>query len=121
MKRILFLKFGALGDVLMTTPLLRQTRKTFPGANIDYCVAEPFAIVLRDNPQAWASAISLTLDDVALRTRFAKAAAQTAECFDWNTRLIPQLNALFSEIATEQRSAITGTPCDVPDRTSTLA
>jgi ADP-heptose:LPS heptosyltransferase len=50
MKRILFLKFGALGDVLMTTPLLRQTRRAFPDAQIDYCVADPFAMVLRDNP-----------------------------------------------------------------------
>jgi ADP-heptose:LPS heptosyltransferase len=50
MKRILFFKFGALGDVLMTTPLLRQTRRVFPNAQIDYCVADPFAIVLRDNP-----------------------------------------------------------------------
>jgi ADP-heptose:LPS heptosyltransferase len=49
MNRILFLKFGALGDVLMTTPLLRQTRKMFPGANIDYCVAEPFAAAVRGN------------------------------------------------------------------------
>jgi ADP-heptose:LPS heptosyltransferase len=49
MKRILFLKFGALGDVLMTTPLLRQTRKSFPQAEIHYCVAEPFAVAVGRN------------------------------------------------------------------------
>lgn len=48
--RILFLKFGALGDVLMTTPLIRQTRRAFPEAQLDYCVAEPFSVVVRENP-----------------------------------------------------------------------
>ena len=50
MKRILFLKFGALGDVLMTTPLLRQTRFAFPDAEIDFWVAQSFAVALRGNP-----------------------------------------------------------------------
>jgi ADP-heptose:LPS heptosyltransferase len=50
MKRILFFKFGAMGDVLMTTPLVRQTRQAFPDTEIDYCVADAFATVLRDNP-----------------------------------------------------------------------
>ena len=49
MKRILFLKFGALGDVLMATPLLRQTRRAFPQAEIDFQVAEPFAMALKGN------------------------------------------------------------------------
>ena len=51
MKKILFFKFGALGDVLMTTPLLRQTRRAFPGAQIDFDVAKPFAIALEGNSQ----------------------------------------------------------------------
>ena len=37
-KKILVFKIGALGDVLMTTPVLRNLRKTFPKAEITYLV-----------------------------------------------------------------------------------
>lgn len=49
MKRILFLKFGALGDILMATPLVRQTRRAFPKSQIDFQTAKPFGIALQGN------------------------------------------------------------------------
>jgi ADP-heptose:LPS heptosyltransferase len=49
-QRLALLKFGALGDVLMSTPLLRQLRGKFPEAVIDYWVAESFAGALVENP-----------------------------------------------------------------------
>lgn len=39
-KRILFFKLGALGDVLMSTPLVRQVRRNFPDAKIDYLIGK---------------------------------------------------------------------------------
>jgi len=36
--KILLFKLGAIGDTLMTTPLVRQLRKNFPSAVIDYYI-----------------------------------------------------------------------------------
>ena len=47
--RILLFKIGALGDVLMTTPLLRQLRKKYPKAQIDYLIGNSTSIVLKNN------------------------------------------------------------------------
>lgn len=49
-KRILLWKIGALGDVLMTTPLLRQLRRHNPRAQIDYLVGRAARAVLEGNP-----------------------------------------------------------------------
>ena len=49
-KRILFFKLGALGDVLMTTPLVRAVRKKYPQAKLDYLVGKSSAVVLKSNP-----------------------------------------------------------------------
>jgi ADP-heptose:LPS heptosyltransferase len=48
--RILLWKIGALGDVVMTTPLVRQLRRALPGADIDYLVGTNCAAVLQGNP-----------------------------------------------------------------------
>lgn len=50
--RILLFRLGALGDVLLTTPLLRQLRKRFSRARIDYLTGESFAAALKGNPYA---------------------------------------------------------------------
>ena len=49
MKKIAFFKIGALGDVLMTTPLVRQVRKAHPEAKIDYLVGRSCAAMLEGN------------------------------------------------------------------------
>lgn len=49
MKKIALWKIGALGDVLMTTPLVRQTRRAFPDAQIDYFVGQSCATLLEGN------------------------------------------------------------------------
>ncbi len=38
MAKILVFKIGALGDVIMTTPFLRQLRKNYPDSKIDYLI-----------------------------------------------------------------------------------
>lgn len=50
MKNIALLKIGALGDVLMTTPLVRQMRRALPDARIDYLVGQACGDVLEGNP-----------------------------------------------------------------------
>ncbi|MBI4895955.1 MAG: glycosyltransferase family 9 protein [Candidatus Aenigmarchaeota archaeon] len=49
-KKIVFIKTGAIGDVLMTTPLVRAVRKAFPNASITYVVGEQSVAVLKNNP-----------------------------------------------------------------------
>lgn len=48
-KKIMLFKIGALGDVLMTTPFVRQLRKAFPRAEIVYYVGKYAADVLQGN------------------------------------------------------------------------
>ena len=47
--RILLFKIGALGDVLMTAPLVRQLRRNFPYAKIDYLIGKSSSIILKNN------------------------------------------------------------------------
>lgn len=48
--KVLLWKIGALGDVVMTTPLVRQLRHNLPDAQIDYLVGRSFRGVLEGNP-----------------------------------------------------------------------
>lgn len=48
MKKILLIKKGALGDVLMTTPLVRQLKQGNQ-CRVDYITSKSSAIVLKDN------------------------------------------------------------------------
>jgi heptosyltransferase III len=49
-KRVLIIRARAIGDVILTTPMIRAVRKALPDAEIDYLV-EPFAEpVLSGNP-----------------------------------------------------------------------
>jgi ADP-heptose:LPS heptosyltransferase len=48
--KIAIWKIGALGDVLMTTPLVRQLRRACPSAQIDYVIGRSSAVVIQGNP-----------------------------------------------------------------------
>lgn len=48
--KILLWKIGALGDIVMTTPLVRQLRRALPGASIDYLTGSGCASILEGNP-----------------------------------------------------------------------
>ena len=41
---------SSIGDVILTTPVIRQLRETFPDAQIDFLIRREFADVLRANP-----------------------------------------------------------------------
>jgi ADP-heptose:LPS heptosyltransferase len=47
---VLLWKVGALGDVVMTTPLVRQLRARLPEAQIDYLVGRSSRVILDGNP-----------------------------------------------------------------------
>lgn len=48
--KILLWKIGALGDVLMTTPLVRQLRQAVPQARIEYLTGQGCRAVVEGNP-----------------------------------------------------------------------
>lgn len=50
MKKVLILKRGAMGDILMATPFIRQLKTIHPDYNITFCVSESFKSVLCNNP-----------------------------------------------------------------------
>jgi lipopolysaccharide heptosyltransferase II len=47
---ILVVRFSAIGDILLTTPLLRAIRTRHPGARIAYLTKEQYAPLVSDNP-----------------------------------------------------------------------
>jgi heptosyltransferase-2 len=49
-RRILQVKLWAIGEVIFTTPAVRQLRRGFPKAKIDYLVGRTAAPVLENNP-----------------------------------------------------------------------
>lgn len=48
--KILIFKLGLLGDVLMTTPFVRNLRRNYPDAEIQYWVGKSYRAALLDNP-----------------------------------------------------------------------
>lgn len=49
-ERILVLRLSAIGDVVLTSPLLRRLRQRFPQAQIDFVIKHEFADLVRHNP-----------------------------------------------------------------------
>ena len=49
-KKILIIRLSSIGDILLSTPFIRQVKKTFTNAKIDYVVKEEFKILLDNNP-----------------------------------------------------------------------
>jgi len=49
-RRILIFRYGALGDIVMSTPVIEAVSEMFPEAEIDYVVDRPFKEVLQGNP-----------------------------------------------------------------------
>lgn len=49
-KHILVIRFSAIGDVVLTTPVLRMLKKRFPEARIDFLVKSDFADLIETHP-----------------------------------------------------------------------
>ena len=50
-KKILILRFSSLGDIVMTTAMIRCLRTQFPEAQIDMAVRKDFFDLIKDNPR----------------------------------------------------------------------
>lgn len=50
MERILVIRLSAMGDVLLTTPVIRWLKHRFPDSTIDFLVKRRFAPILANNP-----------------------------------------------------------------------
>jgi lipopolysaccharide heptosyltransferase II len=48
--KILIIRFSSIGDVILTTPLIRCLRVKYPEARIDFLVKKEFSVVLSQNP-----------------------------------------------------------------------
>src|SRR5712691_2964165 len=48
--KILIVRLRLIGDVVLTTPLLRALRRTYPGARLTYLVEPASVPIVRDNP-----------------------------------------------------------------------
>jgi heptosyltransferase-2 len=48
--KILIIRLSSMGDVILTTALVRQLRKSFPEARIDFAVSKQFSDIVKYNP-----------------------------------------------------------------------
>jgi heptosyltransferase II len=78
--RILLVRLRLLGDVVLTTPLIRALRRKFPDAHLSYLVEPQAAAVVRGNPHLndvivapKRSGIARWIDDASLARRLRRA------------------------------------------------
>jgi lipopolysaccharide heptosyltransferase II len=48
--RILLIRFSSIGDIILTTPVIKAIKQTNPGITLDYLTLPEYSILLRDNP-----------------------------------------------------------------------
>ncbi|MBF0586310.1 glycosyltransferase family 9 protein [Prosthecochloris sp. N3] len=61
MASILVIRFSSIGDIVLTTPVLRALKRRFPRARLDFCTGAPFRVLLENSP--WIDTIC-TPDDL---------------------------------------------------------
>jgi heptosyltransferase-2 len=49
-RRVLVVRLSAIGDIVLTTPLLEELHRALPHAMIDYCTKAPFMPLVASNP-----------------------------------------------------------------------
>jgi len=50
MKKILILRFSSIGDIVLTTPVIRALKQQVPGAQVHYCTKPNFKAIVATNP-----------------------------------------------------------------------
>lgn len=51
MKRILIIRLSSLGDIILTTPLIRAVKEIYPDSQLDYCTKADYSDIIRHNKQ----------------------------------------------------------------------
>lgn len=49
-RSVLVVRLSAIGDIVLTTPVLAELHRALPNARIDYCTKAPFAPLVASNP-----------------------------------------------------------------------
>jgi len=49
LKKILIIRLSSIGDILLTTPFIRQTRKAYPDSQIDFVIKKEYSDLLKNN------------------------------------------------------------------------
>ena len=49
--KILVIRLSSIGDIILTTPVLRRLHNAYPEARIDYCTKPPFVPLIASNPR----------------------------------------------------------------------
>ncbi|WP_242923009.1 glycosyltransferase family 9 protein [Pontibacter liquoris] len=50
MPKILILRFSSIGDIVLTTPVIRCIKQQVPGAEVHYCTKKAFQAIVSNNP-----------------------------------------------------------------------
>ncbi|WP_187261674.1 glycosyltransferase family 9 protein [Pontibacter beigongshangensis] len=50
MPKILILRFSSIGDIVLTTPVIRCIKQQVPGAEVHFCTKQGFRTILENNP-----------------------------------------------------------------------
>ncbi|MDX5346219.1 MAG: glycosyltransferase family 9 protein [Hymenobacteraceae bacterium] len=50
MKKILIIRFSSIGDIVLTTPVIRAVKQQVPGAEVHFCTKPAFKSFLEPNP-----------------------------------------------------------------------
>ncbi|MFH0976021.1 MAG: glycosyltransferase family 9 protein [Spirochaetota bacterium] len=48
--RVLLIRFSSIGDIILTTPVIRALKESYPDLILDYLTLKEYAILLKDNP-----------------------------------------------------------------------
>ena len=48
--KFLIIRFSSIGDIVLTTPVVRCLKKQLPGAEIHYLIKPQFRMVMEPNP-----------------------------------------------------------------------
>ena len=50
MTKVLIIRFSSIGDIVLTTPLLRMFKSAFPECDVDFLVKAKYSEILKNNP-----------------------------------------------------------------------
>ena len=97
-KKILILRFSSIGDIVLTSAVVRCLKKAFPESELHYATKHPYASIVKNNPN---------IDKVHLLSKSLPSLIRTfrREDFDFILDLHKNLRTLLIKAALLKRSA----------------